>query len=150
MLNRFRDVFKSLHDHQVKYVVIGGIAAVLYGVPRVTFDVDILIEATPDNAAKLLLALEEAGLATALLTSPEQVLAHEITIFRDRVRIDVQTATPGLTFDRAWENRRTISYQGQTIQVVSKEDLIASKIASGRAMDIEDAHVLESLQESPQ
>jgi len=34
MLNRLRDVFSSLHNHQVKYVVIGGIAAVLHGVPR--------------------------------------------------------------------------------------------------------------------
>ena len=149
MLNRFQDVFKSLHHHQVKYVVIGGIAAVLYGVPRVTFDVYILIQATPENVAKLLTALEAAGLASASLTSPEQVLAHEITIFKDRVRIDVQTATPGLTFARAWKNRRTISYQEQTIQVISREDLIASKYAAGRAIDIEDARILESIQENP-
>lgn len=32
-----RDVFKSLEKHKVKYVVIGGIAAVLHGVPRATF-----------------------------------------------------------------------------------------------------------------
>ena len=36
--------------YEVRYVVIGGIAAVLYGVPRATFDLDILIEATPENA----------------------------------------------------------------------------------------------------
>ena len=34
MLNQFRDVFASLQKHEVKYVVIGGIAAVLHGVPR--------------------------------------------------------------------------------------------------------------------
>lgn len=47
MLNQLRDVFASLQRHQVNYAVIGGIAAVLHGVPRATFDLDILIEATP-------------------------------------------------------------------------------------------------------
>ena len=50
MLNQLRDVFVSFQKYEVKYVVIGGIAAVLHGVPRATFDLDILIEATPDNA----------------------------------------------------------------------------------------------------
>ena len=43
MLNRLKDVFKSFQNHDVKYVIIGGIAAVLHGVPRATFDLDILI-----------------------------------------------------------------------------------------------------------
>jgi hypothetical protein len=50
MLNRLQAVFASLHAHEVKYVGIGGIAAVLHGVPRATFDLDILIEASPENA----------------------------------------------------------------------------------------------------
>ena len=56
MLNRLKDVFSSLEKHEVKYVVIGGIAAVLHGVPRATFDLDILIKASPDNAKRLLKA----------------------------------------------------------------------------------------------
>lgn len=50
MLNKLKGVFKSFQQHEVGYVVIGGIAVVLYGVPRATFDLDILIEATPENA----------------------------------------------------------------------------------------------------
>ena len=42
MLNRLQDVFRSFQRHDVKYVVIGGIAAILHGVPRATFDLDIL------------------------------------------------------------------------------------------------------------
>ena len=83
MLNRLQDVFRSFQRHEVKYVVIGGIAAILHGVPRATFDLDILIEATPDNAQRLLNALLDAGLGTAALTSPGDVLANEITIFKD-------------------------------------------------------------------
>jgi hypothetical protein len=42
MLNRLKDVFKSFQSHNVHYLVIGGIAAILYGVPRATFDLDML------------------------------------------------------------------------------------------------------------
>jgi len=69
MLNQLQDVFASFQKHEVRYLVIGGIAAVLYGVPRATFDLDILIEATPENARRLLEAMLEAKLGTAALTS---------------------------------------------------------------------------------
>ena len=143
MLDRLRAVFECFQRHEVKYVVIGGIAAVLHGVPRATFDLDVLIEATPDNAQRLLDALLEAGLGTAALTSASEVLANEITIFRDRVRIDVQTSTPGLQFAAAWENRETMSYRGQDFCVASRQDLISSKRAAGRSVDIEDVRLLE-------
>jgi hypothetical protein len=68
MLNQLQDVFASLQHHNVKYVVIGGIAAVLHGVPRATFDLDILIEATPESAQQLLAALESAQFSTVALT----------------------------------------------------------------------------------
>lgn len=82
MLDRLQAVFESFQRHEVKYVVIGGIAAILYGVPRATFDLDILIEASPENAQKLLDALLEARLGTAALTTAEEILANEITITR--------------------------------------------------------------------
>lgn len=74
MLNRLKDVFASFQKHDVRYVVTGGIAAVLYGVPRATFDLDILIESTPENAQHLLDALLDAGMGTAVLTNVEEIL----------------------------------------------------------------------------
>ena len=146
MINRLQDVFKSFQQHDVRYVVIGGIAAILYGVPRATFDLDILIEATPDNTQRLLNALLDAGLGTAALTNVEDVLAHEITIFRDRVRLDVQTSTPGIKFRDAWRRRKIMSYHGQEFSILSKDDLISSKRMAGRDVDIEDVRLLETLE----
>ena len=143
MLNLLKDVFASFQRHNTKYVVIGGIAAVLHGVPRATFDLDILIEAKPDNAQRLLDALLEAGLGTASLTSAEGLLSQDITIFKDRVRIDVQISTPGLKFEEAWERRVVMEYQGQEFFVLSRADLIASKRAAGRKVDLEDVRLLE-------
>lgn len=143
MLNRLQDVFKSFQQHDVRYIVIGGIATILHGVPRATFDLDILIEATPENARRLLDALLDAGIGTASLTSPDDILANEITIFRDRIRLDVQTSTPGITFGSAWANKETMNYQEQEFYILSKQDLISSKRAAGRDVDMEDVRLLE-------
>ncbi|MBN2498879.1 MAG: hypothetical protein JXR96_30090 [Deltaproteobacteria bacterium] len=124
-------------------MVIGGVASVLHGVPRATFDLGILIEASQENCGRLLEAFLDAGLGTASLTSADELLAHEITIFKDRVRVDVQTRTPGLVFQEAWDRRETMSFQEQEFEVVSKQDLIASKRAAGRRVDLEDVRLLE-------
>ncbi|KKL67113.1 hypothetical protein LCGC14_2138240, partial [marine sediment metagenome] len=124
MLDRLQDVFRSFQQHDVKYVVIGGVASVLHGVPRATFDLDILIEATSENTRRLLDALLDAGLGTASLTTVDEVLANEITIFKDRIRIDVQTSTPGVKFGGAWTHRQTMTFRGQQLFVLSKADLI--------------------------
>lgn len=123
--------------------MIGGIAAVLYGVPRATFDLDILIDASPENAQRLIDALLDAHFGTATLTTPLELLSKEITIFKDRVRIDVQTSTPGLKFDQAWKRRNKMEFQGQEFFVVSRGDLIASKRAAACPVDLEDVRLLE-------
>ena len=143
MLSRLQEVFASFESHDVRYVVIGGIAAILHGVPRATFDLDILIEASHDNAQRLLEALTDARMGTAAMTSPEEVLKNAITVFQDRVRLDVQTTTPGVTFEKVWARRKTMNYQGQVFYILSKEDLVASKLAAGRDVDLEDARLLK-------
>ena len=73
----------------------------MYGVPRATFDLDILIEDTQENARHLLDALLGAGLGTASLTNVDEILSNEITIFKDIVRIDVQIKTSEIIFKDA-------------------------------------------------
>jgi hypothetical protein len=143
VLNRLQAVFASFESHGVEYVVIGGIAAVLHGVPRATFDLDVLIEASLENSRRIVEALRAAGFGTATMITPEELLANEITIFQDRVRLDVQTSTPGLNFAEARSRRVSMEFQGQTFYVLSREDLIASKRAAGRQIDLEDVRALE-------
>ena|SRR5438445_10217425 len=144
MLDQLQSVLASFQKHEVRYLVIGGIAAVLYGVPLATFDLDILIEPTRENAQRLLDAMTGAGLGSASLTTADEIISKEITIFTDRVRLDVQTSTPGLRFEDAWNRRVTMTYEGQSFEVVSLADLIASKRAAGRAVDLEDVRTLMS------
>jgi len=59
------------------------------------------------------------------------------------------TSTPGLVFEDAWRRKVTMNYKGQTLEVVSLTDLIASKRASGRDVDLEDVRILESKDANP-
>ncbi|HDL17422.1 MAG TPA: hypothetical protein ENH29_00035 [Bacteroidetes bacterium] len=77
------------------------------------------------------------------MITPKELLENKITIFSDRVRIDVQTETPGLNFRDAWEKKEIMNYRGQVFYVVSREDLIASKKAAGPDVDPEDVRLLE-------
>ena len=89
---------------------------------RATFDLDILIDATPDNARKLLDAFLDAQLGTAALISPEELLANEITIFKDRVRFNCRHRPPYWNSIRAgstaksWNSssKHSMSFHGMT------------------------------------
>lgn len=92
--------------------------------PQVTFDFRRIDRALHDGRqsvnlvpprqarkrAALLGALFQAGLETARMTDVERLLAHEINLCNDWVRIDVQTFGPGLDFEDAWSRRETIVF----------------------------------------
>ncbi len=138
-------LYRSLSVHKVKYLLIGGVACGVHGSPRATVDIDLLIEPTQRNAKRLLAALSAAGFGTASLTAPDQVVAHELSVFEDWVRIDVLTRAKGLTFDAAWRRRVDRRLGGVTIHLVSLDDLIRSKRAAGRPIDRADVAVLHQI-----
>ncbi|MCX7048254.1 MAG: nucleotidyltransferase [Candidatus Sumerlaeota bacterium] len=144
MIDHVTKVFRSLNSREVRYVTVGGIAAILHGVPRATFDLDILIENSLENARRLLEALEAIGFGTTALVKPEEVASNVGTIFKDFVRVDVLTSIPGVTFDEAWAEKTIMEFQGQQFFVLSRRHVIASKKAAGRPKDIQDVSMLES------
>jgi predicted nucleotidyltransferase len=144
MLGRFQTLFKSLNDHEVKYLVVGGLAAAIHGVPRASFDMDISIEATKQNAERLLDALRDAGFESANMTTAEDLLRYQITIFRDYVRLDVLTSTTGMNFDEAWKRREVMTYQGVPFYMVARDDFLRAKRTAGRNKDLEDVRALET------
>lgn len=141
----FQDVFRSLSVHEVRYLVVGGVAAIVHGVPRTTFDLDLLVGADEANARRLLAALESAGLGSAALTSPAAVIAHEITVLKDRIRVDLLTTIPGVRFEDAWTRREKRSLDGIDYWIISRADLIAATRASPDPNDLEDARALQGL-----
>lgn len=123
--------------------MIGGLAGNLHGLARSTFDLDLLIQSNEANARRLLDSLQDAGIQTAREISAKGLLGNEITIFQDYVRIDVQTLTPGIEFEQAWIDKLIVFFGDIELFVLSKRDLIASKRAAGREIDLEDVKILE-------
>jgi len=134
-----------LNKNKVKYLVVGGVACGIYGSPRATVDLDLLIEPTVENAKRLHKALAEAGLGTAHLTTPEQILSNEINVFKDIFRLDILTKAKGIQFEKCWPKRERRFIDKVPVYVLSLKDLIASKVASNRKVDRQDAEVLKKI-----
>lgn len=145
MLGKHLALFRSLRKNKVKYLIIGGIACGIYGSPRATKDLDILIEPTIENAKRLLAALKEAEFGTAYLTTPEKIVANEINIFEDVIRLDVLTKAKGLVFGAVWQRRQKKFLKRVGINVISLDDLISSKTVAARLIDKEDLKILKKI-----
>ncbi|MFH0800493.1 MAG: nucleotidyl transferase AbiEii/AbiGii toxin family protein [Pseudomonadota bacterium] len=145
MIIKHSKLFECLNKHGVEYILIGGTLAIAYGIPRVTKDIDIFLNPNPGNAARLLDALKEFGMGTAELTTPEDVCATEVTIFKDVVRLDVLTAVKGLEFTSAWQGKVFLELDKVLIPALSVDDLIRAKKASARPRDFEDIKVLKAI-----
>lgn len=57
MTPSFREILQVLNDHQVEFIVVGGVAAVIHGAPTTTFDLDTLVRLNEANAERLAKAL---------------------------------------------------------------------------------------------
>lgn len=138
-------LLKSLNDQGVEYLLVGGMLAIAYGVPRVTKDIDLFIRKTRENAEKILKVLSDLGFGTTALTSVEELINTEVTIFKDYLRLDVLTKIKGLEFEEAYQRKKVIQLGSIPVYVLSLEDLITSKKAAGRAGDLEDVTHLEKI-----
>ncbi len=143
MIVQHSKLFACLNNRGVEYLLIGGTLAIAYGVPRQTKDIDLFLRPTVDNAGRCLGALKDFGMGTAGLTSAEDICAHEVTIFKDFVRLDVLTKVKGIEFDDAWRNRVHLSLDDIDIPALHIDDLIKSKQAANRPEDLQDLKILE-------
>lgn len=145
MVNNATKLFAALQHHNVRYLVIGGFAATIFGVPRFTYDVDLFIENRPDNIEAMLNALIDLGSAMAAIVKTTSSTFVTLVEFDDLpVKTDILVNVPGLEWEAAWANRVLQSYQGQTFYTVSRPDLIKAKRAAGRWQDLEDVKALEA------
>ena len=152
MLNEdYKEMLQCLSDEGVKFLLVGAYAMAAHGYPRATTDIDIWVMPSPDNAAAVLRALDRFGAPLQGLTMGD--LQRDDTIFQIGVaprRIDIITGASGLQFDEALSHSSAVTIEGIEIHILSIDDLIRNKRASGRTIDLADAEALESLKRSEQ
>lgn len=144
MLNKdYREMLQCLSDEGVKFLVVGAYALAVHGYPRATKDIDFFVWANPENARSLLRALDRYGAALRDLSATD--FASEGTVFQIGVgprRIDIVTRIDGVKFEDAYARRVTVQREGMEFPVISRDDLITNKRASGRAQDLADVERL--------
>jgi hypothetical protein len=129
---------------EARFLVVGAYAVTFHARPRATGDLDLWIEATPANAARVLRALGNFG--APLKDLSEADLAQPDVVYQIGVpprRIDLLTSLTGLTFDEAWAGRAKGRIADLDVPFIGREALVRNKRALGRARDLADLELLE-------
>jgi hypothetical protein len=146
----FKELLSILNEQHVKYLVVGAYAVGVHAQPRATKDLDILVKADPRNANAVFAALAKFGAPLEGLTAAD--FAEPGPFFRmgqAPVGVDVLTKIPGIEFDAAWAHRVEEVVDEKTglkATFISADDLIATKLASGRLQDLADAEAVTKAQ----
>jgi hypothetical protein len=154
MYQDYKDLLSAFQSHGVKYLVVGGFAVIHYSQPRFTKAIDLFVKADLENAKAIYAALAAFG---APLQGMRPVdFTDRRTFFRfgrEPKGFDILPAIPGVDFDAAWERRvETVvdTTTGLKANFISADDLIVSKLASGRARDLADVEDIRKAVESQQ
>ncbi len=152
----------ALNAARVRYLVVGGMAAIIHGVPRTTVDLDLVIALDRENVLATVKAIESLGycprapvkasLLADEITRSEWVrqkgmkafsFRHTTSGFRE---IDLLVDHP-VDFEMAWSRARMEKSGDVDIPVASIEDLVALKQGTGRAQDEDDIRALERIRQ---
>lgn len=142
----YEEMCAALNDAGVEFLVVGAHALAAHGHVRATKDLDIWVRPSLDNAARVMQALHAFGAPTQRVSVDDFAvpdIVYQIGV--NPVRIDILTVVSGLDFENAWTRRVPSRYAGQPVFVLSMEDLIVNKRASGRPQDLADVAALEQM-----
>jgi hypothetical protein len=146
MFNDFKELLSIFNAQKVKYLIVGGYAVSLHAQPRATKDIDLLIKPEPENSKAVYIALVKFGAPLAGLTAADFIQRDKFfRMGRAPIVVDILPEISGVDFDRAWENRVEAVIDptsGLSAPFISREDLIAAKLAAGRPQDIADVAAL--------
>ena len=136
----------AFQSHGVRYLIVGGFAVIYHSQPRFTKDMDLFIQADLANAEAVFTALAEFGAPLEAIQPKDFTDCHSFFRFgREPRSFDILPSLPGVDFETAWERRiETVldTSTGFKANFISAEDLIASKLASGRARDLADVEAI--------
>jgi hypothetical protein len=140
----FKEWLACLIDTKTEFVVVGGYALAHHGCPRFTGDIDILVHATPENAARVVEALGRFGFASlGLQASDFAAEGRVVQLGFPPQRIDILTRIDGVEWSRAASEPSYGDVGNLRVPFISRDALIANKKATGRLKDLADVEALE-------
>ena len=139
----FRDFLSLCLFHEVRFLVIGGYAVVHYSRPRYTGDLDLWVDASEQNANRIVAVLHDFGLkgpdvTTGMITERKQIIRMGF----EPMRLELFTTIPGLDFADCYPRRVNVKIGKLMVPFLSLSDLKAYKRACGRPKDMQDLEEL--------
>ncbi|MEN3282480.1 MAG: hypothetical protein V7607_3620 [Solirubrobacteraceae bacterium] len=142
-------ILAALERHEVRYVLIGGLAANAHGVRRTTRDVDVIVERSRGNLERLADAAHELEVRSPVIDSRMRELdpldpldlerAANVSLDTSEGELDVMNeATGAPPFERLASRAVVVEVFGTRVPVAGLDDLIALKRAAGREVDLRD------------
>ncbi len=154
------ELFKKLEQQRIHYLICGGLAVNIYGIPRMTADIDLLLDFTDENvdnfenAIKVLMYQSRipVSLKTFVNKKERQQAVKDKNFFAysyfnsrsNYMSLDVLMDVP-LIFEEMWNKKESRQVDGILVNLVSVEDLIKLKQYANRKQDIDDVILLSKL-----
>lgn len=145
-----QNLLKSLHQHQVRYMLVGGVATVFHGYVRTTQDLDLWVQETPSNKQRLVSALQSINVPGATHYQLVEMIPgwSTITIGDQGFVADFMGYTKAFgkeDFDTCYQRAEKAVFAEVPITVIYLDDLIKEKKALGRLKDLDDVQHLEEI-----
>jgi hypothetical protein len=154
----YKGIFKELNRLKIDYLVVGGLAVNFHGVPRMTYDIDLMILLKSDNILKLITKLTRWGYKPKIPIDPKDLADRTkrnswirdkgmkaLNFYSEKLpigEIDLVFDSP-IPYDKLKSRAVKIEFQGGRIPVVSIRDLIELKQRAGRKQDLADVEHLK-------
>ena len=141
---------EAANKYQLKMILVGGSAVNYYGYKRHSADVDFWIKISDDNLSSLKKVLNDIGYKVDELPDPVKNKEQNISLkISPELEIELLTSfNPGKSFDQAFQESELYQIEGKLLlrwNIISIEDLISSKISTGRIKDKNDIEVLQEI-----
>lgn len=151
-------VFRELNRRKIRYLVAGGVAANLYGSPRITKDLDLWVDLEENNLKKLVQVFKKMGFIPRIPVKAEEFISREnrerwlrekgmlaYTFVNPRnpfENVDILFHVP-FSFEKAYKRRKIFRSETTPVSTVSPQDLMAMKKSAGRVQDLADIEILK-------
>lgn len=147
----YGEVFKMLEQRKIRYVVAGGVAVVLHGVPRATMDLDLIVHLDRENMSKFIQGMTQLGFLPKVPVNPEELADPQKrqTWMREKEimsLVDVFIQEP-IAFAELENEKVIVTIEKVPISIVSKRHLKQLKKVAGREQDLADVQTLQELDE---
>jgi len=144
MLNEDFSTFVRLcEEKNVEYMMIGGYAVAIHGYPRYTGNIDVWYRQTETNCIRLVKVVDEFGFGSNNL-SVSDLMELDVIIHMGHPprRIDLVSTIDAVEFNEAYPRTMIYKIADINVKIISKDDLIKNKTASGRHRDLDDVENL--------